>query len=65
MKHCLICKLSDQDDAVPTCPACGEASWSATAATPGLITSETPSADEVVVTDDVSTEKPKGKRSKK
>lgn len=65
MKHCLICKLSDQDDAVPTCPACGEASWSVTVATPGLITSETPSADEVVVTDEATVEKTTKKRSKK
>lgn len=26
MKHCQVC-LNDVDDAAPTCPFCGEASW--------------------------------------
>lgn len=56
MKSCLIC-TSSSDDAAATCPRCGEASWSSSNAMP--------KADEVVITDDVTAEMPKGKRTKK
>lgn len=27
MRICLICNRRDEDDVMPTCAACGEASW--------------------------------------
>ena len=71
MKSCLICRSADQADAVPTCPACGEASWSS----PGIAilgapdTRTTPitvplQADDVVITDDATVEKTGKKRKK-
>lgn len=63
MKQCLICH-TDADDAVPTCAACGEASWSeSTAPVDTAADTEPALVDETdVTTGDASPQAKRGKR---